>query len=533
MTLVGAFTQRAWRRDGEARVDAALGRRLARGPVPIAELCADAELRAALGGSLSAYVRNCGRYAVERRVDGRALVEQQAPCAYAALQAVIERAVASVCAATLAPTARHVEGVLGSRSKLDRAPGARADPALRALIYAFRARDVASLRSLSSGCPFPDWLGRRHGPFRTDAAGVISPKPPAARDDALEWAVALACAELLPAGHASTVGALDANLRAALQSGAINGAPLGPHCAQLASMAAQRTFVTPLECCGRPLGEFLRLWRDRFHVDGGNFGAGAGVTQLVEDAAPAPVGRDGPRRRSRSPRRSRRRSRSRSHERRRRRSPEPRGGYDRPRGRAPEPRGYDRPPARAPEPVRPGSMVAAQFCFQCGAGEHKSWECTVRPARVHKILCRHMLEAGRCKFGAGCRFSHDSVAPHLRGTAAGRAVAVNMPGAPGRGYGPPPAPSAGWGAAPASTGGWGAAPAPASAGWGAAPAPAGGAGGRRGVPPAGAAPEGLGGRGRAHASAGVGPRRAPVRTCVDKYIRFRGPNYSPKGDALA
>ena len=207
VTLRGGHAPQTWRRDAEARADARLARLLEPGPVAIQRLCEDAaDLRDALQGSLPSYVRNCGRYAVERRWDGRARVAPRREDRYAALQRVVEGAVASVCEAVgLAPTAAHVEDVVGSRSKLDRfleGGGARAPPALRALADAYRDRDVASIRSLCSGCPFRDWLNRRHGPFRTDAAGVVQRRAPERRDDAMETAVALACAELLPAGHA-------------------------------------------------------------------------------------------------------------------------------------------------------------------------------------------------------------------------------------------------------------------------------------------------------------------------------------------
>ena len=112
-------------------------------------------------------------------------------------------------------------------------------------------------------------------------------------------------------------------------------------------------------------------------------------------------------------------------------------------------------------------MAASAYCFQCGSAEHASWACTVRPARAHKILCSHMLDAGRCPFGSKCNFAHDAVPPHLRGTAAGRAVAAAMPG---KRYAAPPPASAGWGSPPAqppAQSGWGAPPAPAPTGWGA------------------------------------------------------------------
>ena len=81
-----------------------------------------------------------------------------------------------------------------------------------------------------------------------------------------------------------------------------------------------------------------------------------------------------------------------------------------------------------------------------------------------------MLDAGRCPFGSKCNFAHDAVPPHLRGTAAGRAVAAAMPG---KRYAAPPPATAGWGSPPAqppAQSGWGAPPAPAPTGWG-APAP--------------------------------------------------------------
>ena len=68
VTLRGGHAPQTWRRDAEARADARLARLLERGPVAIQRLCEDAaDLRDALQGSLPSYVRNCGRYAVERR----------------------------------------------------------------------------------------------------------------------------------------------------------------------------------------------------------------------------------------------------------------------------------------------------------------------------------------------------------------------------------------------------------------------------------------------------------------------------------
>ena len=99
VTLRGGHAPQTWRRDAEARADARLARLLEPGPVAIQRLCEDAaDLRDALQGSLPSYVRNCGRYAVERRWDGRA----------AALQRVVEGAVASVCEAVGLATAPSV-----------------------------------------------------------------------------------------------------------------------------------------------------------------------------------------------------------------------------------------------------------------------------------------------------------------------------------------------------------------------------------------------------------------------------------------
>ena len=97
VTLRGGHAPQTWRRDAEARADARLARLLERGPVAIQRLCEDAaDLRDALQGSLPSYVRNCGRYAVERRWDGRARVAPRREDRYAALQRVVEGAVASV-----------------------------------------------------------------------------------------------------------------------------------------------------------------------------------------------------------------------------------------------------------------------------------------------------------------------------------------------------------------------------------------------------------------------------------------------------
>ena len=400
-------------------------RLLERGPVAIQRLCEDAaDLRDALQGSLPSYVRNCGR-SPSRGAGTGARAWRRRGDRYAALQRVVEGRSRASAGRGLAPTAAHVEDVVGSRSKLGRfwraARGAargrwrtptgtgtsrRPEPVLGLPVPRLAQPEAR---------PVPDGRrGRRQR--RAPGAGTTPWRRP------WRWRAPNSCPRGTRAA-ASRARAVDAGATAARgrRPSARSTQPAGraavrqhqrraarPRCRRLVDAARRRSFAAALGAAAgrsasswavvRPLRRGRRQLRGRLR---------RAAAVRGRRGTPA-IGR---RRRSRSPRR---RSRALAlaaaapvavaawgYTGRAPARPPPRAAAGAGAARLrPAPRASPAPLAARAGPVaarlRPAGVHGrVGVLLQCGSAG-RAWACTVRPARAHKILCSHMLDAGRC-----------------------------------------------------------------------------------------------------------------------------------------